>query len=146
MRFRVRSLASLSGLRIRCCRECGVGCRCGLDSTLLWLWFRLAAMAPIWPLAWESPHAAGVALEKTKKKKRRKDKKPKSQKKKKKKREKLKISWITQSWFKNKVVACFSFTTQVRTGSASPKDYSTPLCYGKLQGSLLGNISGKEKS
>ena len=29
---------------------------------LLWLWCRLAAVAPIRPLAWELPHAAGVAL------------------------------------------------------------------------------------
>ena len=48
---------------------CGVGCRCGSDPTLLWLWHRLEATAPIQPLAWESPYAAGTALEKTKKKK-----------------------------------------------------------------------------
>ena len=29
---------------------------------LLWLWHRLAATAPIQPLAWELPYAAGVAL------------------------------------------------------------------------------------
>ena len=29
---------------------------------LLWLWHRLAAAAPIPPLAWELPYAAGVAL------------------------------------------------------------------------------------
>ena len=34
---------------------------------LLWLWCRPAATAPIQPLAWEPPCAAGVALEKTKK-------------------------------------------------------------------------------
>jgi len=33
--------------------NCGVGCRHGLDPTLLWLW--LAAAAPIQPLAWELP-------------------------------------------------------------------------------------------
>ena len=49
--------------------NCHVGCRCGLDPVLLWLWRRLAAKAPIGPLAWEPPHAAGVALEKTRKKK-----------------------------------------------------------------------------
>ena len=47
----------------------GVGFRHGLDPALLWLWRRLAAIAPIRPLAWEPPYAAGVALEKTKKKK-----------------------------------------------------------------------------
>ena len=37
--------------------SCSVGRRCGLDPTLLWLWFRLAAAALIWPLAWELPNA-----------------------------------------------------------------------------------------
>ena len=41
---------------------CGVGHRRGLDPTLLWLWHRLAAVAPIGPLAWESLYAAGAAL------------------------------------------------------------------------------------
>ena len=27
--------------------SCGIGRRCGLDPTLLWLWSRLAAIAPI---------------------------------------------------------------------------------------------------
>ena len=49
--------------------SCGVGCRYGSD--LLWLWRRPAAVAPIGPLAWEPPYAAGAALkrQKTKKKK-----------------------------------------------------------------------------
>ena len=38
------------------------------DLVLLWLWCRLAAVAPIRPLAWELPHAAGEALEKNKSK------------------------------------------------------------------------------
>ena len=50
--------------------SCGVGHRCGLDLALLWLWSRLAATAPIRPLAWEPPYATGAALEKTGKKKR----------------------------------------------------------------------------
>ena len=37
---------------------------------LLWLWHRLAAVAPIQPLAWEVPYATGVALKSEKKKKR----------------------------------------------------------------------------
>ena len=49
--------------------SCGVGCRCGSDLALLWLSRRLAAVAPIGPLAWEPPHATGAALEKTKNKK-----------------------------------------------------------------------------
>ena len=36
------------------------------DLALLWLWRRLAATAPIRPLAWEPPYATGMALEKTK--------------------------------------------------------------------------------
>ena len=42
--------------------SCGVGCRCGADPVLLWLWCRRAAVAPIGPLAWEPPCAAGAAL------------------------------------------------------------------------------------
>ena len=41
---------------------CSVGQRCGLDPKLLWLCHRLAAAAPIGPLAWEFPYATGVAL------------------------------------------------------------------------------------
>ena len=37
---------------------------------MLWLWCRLAAIAPIRPLAWEPPHAVGVALKRKRKKKR----------------------------------------------------------------------------
>ena len=55
--------------------SCGVGCRRGLDSELLWLWHRLRATALIQPLAWEPPYAASVALEKTKKKKKKLDRK-----------------------------------------------------------------------
>jgi len=55
--------------------SCGVGCRCGSDPALLWLWRRLAATAPIRPLAWEPPHATEVALEMAKKTKRKKERK-----------------------------------------------------------------------
>ena len=34
---------------------------------LLWLWRRLAAAAPIRPLAWEPPYAAGATLKRQKK-------------------------------------------------------------------------------
>ena len=40
--------------------SCGVGCRCGLDLALLWLWCRPAATALILPLAWEPPYATSV--------------------------------------------------------------------------------------
>ena len=49
--------------------SCGVGHRRGSDPTLLWLWRGLVAIAPIQPLAWEPPYAAGAALEKVLKKK-----------------------------------------------------------------------------
>ena len=45
---------------------CGVGCRCGLDPTLLWLWRRPAAAALARLLAWELPYATGVALKRQK--------------------------------------------------------------------------------
>ena len=47
--------------------SCGVSFRCGLDPELLWLWCRLAAAAPVRPLAWELPHA--LKRQKRKKKK-----------------------------------------------------------------------------
>ena len=52
--------------------NCGVGRRHISDLSLLWLWHRLAAAAPIGPLAWELPYAAGAALKRkqTKKKER----------------------------------------------------------------------------
>ena len=42
--------------------SCGVGCRCGSDVVLLWLWCRPAAPTPMRPLAWEPPCAPGAAL------------------------------------------------------------------------------------
>ena len=52
--------------------SCGGGFRRGLDPVLLGLWCRPVATAPIRPLAWEPPHAAGVALEKAERQKKRK--------------------------------------------------------------------------
>ena len=49
--------------------SCRVGCRRGLDPAWLWLWHSPVAAAPIGPLAWEPPYAAGVALEKPKRQK-----------------------------------------------------------------------------
>ena len=51
--------------------SCGVGRRHGSDPTLLWLWCRLAATDLIRPLAWESPYAVGVDLERQKDKKKK---------------------------------------------------------------------------
>ena len=64
--------------------SCGVGHRSGLDPTLLWLWYRLASIALIWPLAWELPYTVGAYLE-------RKEKKQKN-----------KTWWVTTSWKWNK--------------------------------------------
>ena len=44
-----------------------------MEPKWLWLWCRMAAVAPIQPLPWEPPYAAGVAL-KSKKKERKKPK------------------------------------------------------------------------
>ena len=55
--------------------SCGLGRRRGSDPSLLWLWCRPAATAPIGPLAWEPSYAVSVALkrQKDKKKKRKKN-------------------------------------------------------------------------
>ena len=55
--------------------SCGVGCRRGSDPTLLWLWRRPVATAPIRSLAWEPPYARGAAQEMAKRQKRKKKKK-----------------------------------------------------------------------
>ena len=47
----------------------------GSDLVLLWLWCRPAVVAPIQPLAWDLPYAAGAALKKKKKKKKKDQKK-----------------------------------------------------------------------
>ena len=46
--------------------SCGVGHRLRSDLEVLWLWLwcRPVAVALIRPLAWEPPHAMGVALKK----------------------------------------------------------------------------------
>ena len=55
MRIQVQPLASISRLRIRLCCKLHVGHWGSSDLALLWLWHRLAAAAPMWPLAWELP-------------------------------------------------------------------------------------------
>ena len=40
----------------------GVGGRLGSDLALLWLWCRLAAVAPTGPRAWEPPYAAQLQI------------------------------------------------------------------------------------
>ena len=70
MRMQVGSLASLTGLMIPVSASYNLGCRCNSDPVLPWLWHRLAAL--IWPLAWELPYVAGVALKRPKKKRKKK--------------------------------------------------------------------------
>ena len=52
--------------------SCDVGRRRVSDPELLWLWCRPEATAPIRPLAWEAPYAAGAALGKAKRQKKKK--------------------------------------------------------------------------
>ena len=65
MRLQVRSLASLSGLKIWHGRELWCKSQMQLRSGIA---VALAKARPIGPLAWEPPYATGVALEYTKKK------------------------------------------------------------------------------
>ena len=58
-------------LRIQHCRELWCRSKRWLDPVLLWLWRRPVATAPIRPLAWKPPYAAGVALKRQKDKKKR---------------------------------------------------------------------------
>ena len=113
MRLRVRSLASLSGLRIWCCHE--LWCR-----SKTWLLSCIAVavgwqlLAPIRPLAWEPPYAVSAALEKTKKKK------------------KMLIS-KTKFWTLSKCSECVNTThcstaSQQRGSFLSPGPRILPLC------------------
>ena len=67
MRTRVRSPASLSGLRIRHCCELWCRSQTHLGSQVT-VAVALAAAALIQPLAWELLHTLGVALKRPKKK------------------------------------------------------------------------------
>ena len=73
MRLQVRSLALLSGLRIR--RSCELCCRSQTRLGSHTPEAVVAAATPIGPLAWELPYAAGAALKRPKKRKRKKRKK-----------------------------------------------------------------------
>ena len=69
MRLQVQSLGSLSGLRIPHCRELWCSSQTPLIALIAAaMCCRLAAVSPIWPLAWGPPYASSEAL-KTKKKK-----------------------------------------------------------------------------
>ena len=62
MRTWVQSLASLSRLRIWHWHELWCRLQTGLRSCVAMLWHRLAAIAPIPPLAWAPPFVVSVAL------------------------------------------------------------------------------------
>ena len=68
MRLQVRSLASISRLRIWHCCELWCRSQTLLGSCIAVAWCRPAAVAPIGPPAWESPYAAGSALKSQKEK------------------------------------------------------------------------------
>jgi len=74
MRMQVRSLASLGEVRIWCWRELWFRLQTQLRSRVAVAVCRLAAAAPIGPLAWERPYAKGAALKSKKKKRKRKRK------------------------------------------------------------------------
>ena len=61
MRMRVQSLVSLSGLRFWCCGELWCRSETWFRSHIT-IWRRVAAAAPIWPLAWKLPYVIGAAL------------------------------------------------------------------------------------
>ena len=69
MRTQVRSLASLSGLRICCCLELQCRSQTGLGSGIAVAVVWAAATAPIPPLAWKPPCAVDAALKRQKQKK-----------------------------------------------------------------------------
>ena len=69
MKMQIQSLALLSGLRIWHCRQLWCRLQTRLRSHVAVALGKLAATAPIRPLAWEPPYAAGVALEQAKDKK-----------------------------------------------------------------------------
>ena len=71
IRTQVQSLALCSGLRIGIAMSCGVGHRHGSDLTLMWLWRRPAAAAPVQPLAREPPYGHKKTKKKKEKKKRK---------------------------------------------------------------------------
>ena len=75
-RMQVRFLALLSGLRIWRCCELWCRFQTQLGSCIAWLWSRLAAVAPIWPLAWELPDAVGAAPKSQKREKQQQQQQP----------------------------------------------------------------------
>ena len=65
IRLQIRSLTSLSGLRIWCCHE--LWCRSRHSLDLMWLWCRPAGCSSNLTPVWEPPCAMGAALKRQKK-------------------------------------------------------------------------------
>ena len=68
---RPRSVGQGSGMAM----SRGVGHRHSLDPAILWLWCKLATVAPIWPLAWVLSCAASEGLKNQNKNKNKKERK-----------------------------------------------------------------------
>ena len=68
MKLQVWSMALLSELRIRCCCELWYMSQTRLGSHLAVAVAQPAAVALVWPLAWELPYTEDIALKKGKKK------------------------------------------------------------------------------
>ena len=66
VRMQFQSLALLRGLRIQHCDKLRHKFQMHLGSALLWLGCRLAASAPIRPLAQKLPYPIGAAIKRTK--------------------------------------------------------------------------------
>ena len=69
MKFRVLSMASLSGLRILHCCELWCSSQMQLRSGVVVAVVQTGGYSANWTPSWEPPYAAGVALKRPKKKK-----------------------------------------------------------------------------
>ena len=81
-RTQVQSLASLSGLRIRHCRELWCRSQTRLGSSIAVMWCRPATTAPVGTLAWEPPYNPENPTKHKKNQKKKKKKEKKNQNKK----------------------------------------------------------------
>ena len=80
--------------------SCGIDRRHGSDLVLLWLWYRLAAAAPIGPLAWKLPNATSTTLKIRKEGRKEGRKEEKKEKKKKRRKRKRKVQKLKPSFSK----------------------------------------------
>ena len=114
MRTQVRSLASLRGLRIRRCYELWCSHRHGLDPVLLWLRHRLAAAAPIRPLAWEPPYTAVQPQKSKKKRKEQKEEERKKGRRRKKRRRRQQKQFTQNLCLREKIRKCLILSLSFR--------------------------------